>query len=288
MITDKKFFAESLLIPHSYTKIFKKIHSNLGQPNYPVLCNTYREKLGNSFQNDAPKIKEFSNYTPADFLRNVIFLKQAQNFGKLAKDSLPEVKPLLLYYAENQLFAFFINSIFHFDGSSKGHGLSMNGDSYENIGIEFQKSGFFQRIVNSYTILGAPWVFSPFRKTSSGGFESSDNEFSINNQPVLSLKRLIELKNHVKPDPYGYVFDQTDFLFLFLASSLARYKPDIWHSIVNGENRDEIAYFKQTFSRYEKLWDRLLDILYSMYHGELPSPLYDMDVGRTTLNYKID
>ena len=82
MITDKKFFVESLLIPHSYKAIFKKIHLGMKTPNYPVLCKTYREKVDNSFQNDVPKIRKFTNYTGDDFLRNVIFLKQAQNFGK--------------------------------------------------------------------------------------------------------------------------------------------------------------------------------------------------------------
>jgi len=138
MINDKRFFAESLLIPHSYKEIFKKIHSNLNQDSFPVLCNTYKDKLDNRFRNDSPKIKEFSNYISSDFLRNVIFLKQAHNFGTLAKNSIIEVKPLLLYYAENQLFAFFINSIFHFDGRSKGHGLTMNGDSYLKILVYFE------------------------------------------------------------------------------------------------------------------------------------------------------
>ena len=288
MITDKKFFVESLLIPHSYTSIFKKLHSGMKTPNYPVLCKTYREKVDSSFQNDVPKIREFSNYTSDDFLRNVIFLKQAQNFGKLAKEAITEVKPLLLYYAENQLFAFFIYSIFHFDGPSKGHGLSMVGDSYENIGIEFQKSGFFQRIINSYSILNASWIFSPFKITGGGTLEDTNSKFSITKKPSILLKELIELKNHAKPNPDGDILDQCDFLFLFLASSLSRYKPDLWHAIVNGEKGDEIAYFKQSFSRFEKLWDRLLNTLYSLYHGNNPYSLLQMDVERTKLEYKID
>ena len=288
MILDRKFFAESLLIPHSYKGIFKKIHSNLTQPNYQVICNTYHEKLQNSFRNDVPAIREFSNYEDSDFLRNVIFLKQAHNFGKLATNAVIEVKPLLLYYAENQLFAFFIYSIFHFNNPSRGHGLSMSGNTYDNIGINIEKSGFFQRMINAYTILGAPWIFSPCKRTSSNGIEELDGENAFTKEPTISLKKLIEIKNNSKPNPDGYILDQIDFIFLFLASSLARYKPDIWHAIVNGEHGGEIAYFKQSFTRFESLWTRLIHTLYSIYHGNQYPPLNEMDIQIKDWNYMID
>lgn len=288
MITDSRFFVESMLIPHSYKAIFKKIKGGMKTPNYAVICKTYREKTENSFQNDIPKIREFTNYTNEDFLRNVIFLKQAQNFGKLAKDAIIEVKPLLLYYAENQLFAFFIHSIFHFDGPSRGHGLSMIGTDLDDIGIEFQKSGFFQRIVNSYSILNAPGIFSSLKINGQGGVDEIGTQYSITKTPTITLSELIELKDNSKPGPDGYILDQFDFLFLFLASSLARYKPDLWHLIVNGENGNQIAYFKQSFSRFEKLWDRLLHTLYSLYHGSAPYALHEMDIERKELDYNIE
>ena len=84
------------------------------------------------------------------------------------------------------------------------------------------------------------------------------------------------------------MLDQFDFLFLFLASSLSRYKPDLWHTIVNGAKGDQISYFKQSFSRFEKLWDRLLDTLYSLHHGNLPRSLRQMDIERSTFEYKIE
>jgi len=102
------------------------------------------------------------------------------------------------------------------------------------------------------------------------------------------LKELIEIKNNAKPSLDGYILDQTDFLFLFLASSLARYKPDLWHSIVNGDKGNEIAYFKQTFSRFDKLWDRLLYTLFTMYHGNHPHALSSMDIEHPDLDFKID
>jgi len=288
MIEDGKFFAESLLIPHSYKGIFKTIHSTLNQPNYPVICNTYHDKLENSFRNDVPVIRDFSEYESSDFLRNVIFLKQAHNFGQLASKAIIEVKPLLLYYAENQLFAFFIYSIFHFNHPSIGHGLSMNGSTYDNIGIKIKKSGFFQRIINTYTILGSSWIFSPCQRTSSNGIEVLDGDYTFTKEPTISLKKLIQIKNNSKPNPDGYVFDQLDFLFLFLASSLARYKPDMWHSIVSGEHGGEIAYFKQTFTRFESLWNRLIHTLYSLYHGIDRAPLYAFDIETKEYDYMID
>ena len=289
MIEDTKFFVESMLIPYSYRTIFKKINSEMNTSEHTILCSKYREKLENSFRNDVPKIEKFSNYTHDDFLRNVIFLKQAQNFRKFAKDAITEVKPLLLYYAESQFFAFFIYSIFHFDGPAKGHGLSMTGNSLKNIGIKFQESGFFQRIVNTYSLLDASWIFSPLEIKDKNEIKKCENLYQITKKPTITLDKLIELKDQCRPNYYGHDFDQLDFLFIFLASSLARYKPDLWHTIVNGDKGNQIAYFKQSFSRFEKLWDRLFDVLYSLYRGRNYIPtFYTMDEERIESQYEID
>ena len=245
--------------------------------NYPEICNVYKSKLENSLQNDVPSIKEFDSYNVPDFLRNTIFLKQAQNFGKLGKTSMIALKPLLLFDAENQMFSFFIGSIFHFNNSSKGYGLELVGDTYENIGVEIKKKGFFQRIINIYAILGCSSAFSPYTQTSGNKFEKLGGEFDFTKTPTITLRKLIEIKNSTKPDSQGYIFDQIDYLFLFLAASLARYQPDIWHSIVNGEFGDEIIYFKQVFNRYEKLYSRLIETLFSLYHGNENLLLHGLD-----------
>lgn len=274
---DPKFFAESLLIPHSYKNFLKKIHSNLSTGNYSDICNEYKSKLENSFQNDAPLVQEFSNYSNPDFLGNTIFLKQAQNFSKLGKTAMIALKPILLFDAENQIFAFFMNSIFHFNGPSQEYGLDLSGDTYENIGIEIKKSGFFQRVINTYAILGCTGAFSPFQRTRDNKFEKLDKELDFTKTPTISLRKLIEIKNASKPDSPGFIFDQIDFLFLFLASSLAKYKPDLWHSIVNGEFGDEIIYFKQAFNRFETLSSRLIDALFSFYQGQNHSILHGLN-----------
>ncbi|KFM20178.1 YaaC-like Protein [Marine Group I thaumarchaeote SCGC AAA799-P11] len=288
MINDRVFFAESLLIPSSYRAIFKTIHRNLSSPNYPVICNTYKQKIEQKFHIDVPQIKDYSEYATSDFLRNVIFLKQAHNFGKLALNAIPEVKPLLLYYAENQLQAFFVYSIFHFKDNSFGHGLSISGNSYENIGVKIKEKGFFQRIVNAYTILGSSWIFSPLELTGGNGLQERDDPYSFVTTPTLRLKELIEIKNHAKPHPNGYILDQTDYLFLFLASFLARYKPDIWHEIVGGEKGDEFAYFKQSFTRFSLVWDRLIHMLFSIYHNTTPPPLSTPDYEMKQYQYQIN
>lgn len=288
MITDRIFFAESLMIPSSYQTIFKKINSNLLSNNYAVFCNTFKDKLEDNFKSDAPQIKNYSEYTKADYLRNVIFLKQAYNFGNLAQTAIPEVKPLLLYYAENQLQAFFTYSLFHFEENSIGHGLSVSGKSYQNIGVKIQKNGFFQRLVNSYSILGSNWIHCPLEFNSfEKAFKKFDGEFIYSKKPTIKLKKLIEIKNISKPNPDGYILDQSDYIFLFIASSLTRYQPDLWHSIVGGEEGNEFVYFKQSFTRFWVVWDRLINVLYSIYHNSFPPPLYYDDEEMKDLKYKI-
>ena len=249
----------------------------MGTSNYSDICNEYKSKLENSFQNDAPLVQEFAYYSDPDFLGNTIFLKQAQNFSKLGKTAMIALKPILLFDAENQIFAFFMNSIFHFNGPSQEYGLELSGDIYENIGIEFKKSGFFQRVINTYAILGCTGAFSPFKRTTDNKFEKLDEKFDFTKTPTISLRKLIEIKNASKPDPPGFIFDQIDFLFLFLASSLAKYKPELWHPIVNGEFGDEIIYFKQAFNRFETLSTRLIGALFSFYRGQNDSILHGLD-----------
>jgi len=278
MINDKIFFAESLLIPSSYRAIFKQIHGNLTSPDYTVICKSYKDRLDASLHTDVPSLRDFSEYNESDFIRNVIFLKQAYNFEKLSANAASEVKPLLLYYAENQLYAFFVYSLFYFDNFSKGHGLSIVGNTYDNIGVSIKKNGFFQRIVNTYTVLGSSWVFSPLKLNSSNSFDELDGEYSFVKEPTIPLKKLIKIKNNFKPNPDGYITDQLDYLFLFIASSLARYKPDLWHSIVAGENGDEIAYFKQSFTRFNIVWKRLLHTLFSQYHNTGEYTLHSFDI----------
>lgn len=274
---DPKFFSESLLIPHSYKMFLKKIHSNLTLNNFPDICNVYKSKLEGSFLKDVPSIKEFGNYSSSDFLRNTIFLKQAQNFGNLGKTAMIALKPILLFDAENQLFSFFINSIFHFNDSSKDYGMELIGDTCENIAVEIKKTGLFQRVINTYAIMGYSSHFSPYKLTRGNEFEKLEGDFDFTNTPLINLGRLIEFKNSNNSDSPGYISDQIDFLLLFIAASLARYKPDIWHSIVNGEFGDEIIYFKQTFNRFEKLSVRLTETLFSLYHGTKDSPLLGLD-----------
>ena len=86
----------------------------------------------------------------------------------------------------------------------------------------------------------------------------------------------------------GYIFDQFDFLFLFLASSLARYKPDMWHSIVGGEHGNEIAYFNQSFDRFDKLSARLIHVLFSIYYNADYLPLSHMDVDLDYNKYTVN
>lgn len=268
MIDNPKFFGESLLVPHSYKNIFKKINSNLYESNYDVICNNYKSKLDNSCSGDAPMLKEFTNYDSSNFLANTIFLKQAQNFANLGKTSIIAVKPLLLYNAEIQLFTFFINTLFHFNNSTEGHGLKFLGSNYDDIGVKVEKYGFFQRIINTYSVLGNSWIFSPYERGTNKEFKKTGEGFDFVKTPDLKIRKLIEFKNSPEPGQPEYYLDQIDFVLLFLSFSLARYKPSIWHSIVNGEFGDEIIFFKQTFNRFEKLSSRLIDTLYSIYQGK--------------------
>lgn len=195
-----------------------------------------------------------------------ILFSQSQYFGKVAKDSPMEVKPLLYYYAENSLYEFFISSLFSYNSKSGGHGLVIDWNSnINNVAVQIKKNGMFSRIIDCYSMLKADSVFSSLtfnHKTKD--FDKNNSEYSIQKEPTLTLEQVLSMRQKIDRFSKGYTFDPIEFLLLFIASSLARYKPYFWNEIVRGEKDTKLIWFNQCFKRFDKLWLRLVN---SLIHG---------------------
>lgn len=247
-----------LEIKENYAKgirtVLKRLHTS------PNLTNiqTYK-KLNETAQDDGLRLNTIDDINENFLTQNITFLKQSKYFAEKGKDSNDEVKPLLFYYAEQTLFAFFVYSLFHYEESSEHHGLSMvwkkNGNVLKKPNLMIKKSGFFNRILDAYCLLtDRKFKFLPFVKSNSTIVKNDDKDSFLTHHE-LSLENIIKLRTE-EYQPAGLESDLLDYLMLFYSSSLARYKPVMWMEIAKG--RSELYQFNQSFSRFDILQGRLL------------------------------
>ena len=130
--------------------------------------------------------------------------------------------------------------------------------------IKFLKNGLFKRIIDTWTILGASLAFSPFvpiLKDNEIDFIKNDM-YLLKDSNELSLKELMLFKPEIfeketiskrqkdlivcpfitnpisRPNQF-----LKSYLLLFVASSIARYRPTLWHSILRGDGAVKNAFF---------------------------------------------
>lgn len=272
-------FVDRLLIPIAYRTIIEKFNQMTHNIGYEKKCDAYSKNFNMSQNEMLPKL--FSNkkkFSKELIFQNTILLKQAKHFGVIAKNAVPEIQPLLYHYAENALFSFFMYSLFDYGSSKINHGLTLRGEKYGDIGIQIKKTGIFPRLINCYAVLGAHSVFSPFYFDSNLTIKPNTNNFSYLTEPVVRLSDIIEFKEK-NPVRHGHLDDLWDFLLLFIGSNLSRYKPFLWHEIVNGQKGDEVVFFNRAFERYPLVMERILQILHRLSDGESPiGPLFEYDI----------
>ena len=264
------FNVNHLEIRDTYERGIKTVLKRLNtSPNLTNIA-TYK-KLNETAQKDDLRLNIVDDVNERFLIQNQTFLKQARYFSEVAfrEETPSEVKPLLFYYAEQTLFAFYVYSLFHYENHSKHHGLSMvwkkNNVELEIPNILIEKEGFFSRILDAYSLLtDRKFKFLPYVHNNST-IEKNDDSDSFLVYHELSLEKIIKLRDE-SHQPSGLESDILDYLLLFYSSSLARYKPHMWVKI--SEGKKELYHFNQAFDRFKVLYARLLeDICYIHNHG---------------------
>ncbi len=236
--------------------VLKKLNTS---PNLTNIA-TYKQ-LNKTARKEGLRLNTPDDVNERFLIQNQTFLKQARYFNEVAcrEDTPSEVKPLLFYYAEQTLFAFFVYSFFHYENPSRRHGLRMvwkkNNDELEIPNIIIEKEGSFRRILDVYSLLtDRKFKFLPYVHNNSTIVENDDSDsFLVYHE--LSLEKIIKLRDESNQPP-GLEIDILDYLLLFYSSSLARYKPYKWVKI--SEGKKEFYHFKQAFDRFDVLYERLL------------------------------
>jgi hypothetical protein len=214
-------------------------------------------------------------------IQNDKFYQQARYFGELAKNAIAETKPLVIHYAQQSLFGFFVYSTLSYTASSSKHGLGIVWDpDYHNVKVRIRKSGFFPRIIDCYSLLDADTGFAiaSYNRKPDGtyAFVRSTNSNGFSEESALSLAQLTQRRQEIA-NRNGHHIDVIDYLLIFIASSLARYKPFLWDKVVKGEHGTELVVFKKAFDRFELLHTRLVKALLQLGWGVSPEALTDFD-----------
>ena len=264
MTSDELLFS-MLKIPSGYKEILKSVRQGLIKSNQQNIADNFSKEKKSLKLFEWPAIISDSNINSKAFLVNQTTLfSQGMYYGETAKTAPLDVKPLLYHYAENSLFAFFVYSLSTYtQPHASSHGLNIKwSENIDEIEVVFNSTGFFSRILDTYSLCKARTHLSILElDSSSNGFKPTSSKYSILKQPSIPLLDIIQLREQLGEQEDGYFYDIIDFVLLFFASSLARYRPYLWIELMRGEVGKQYIWFNQCFERFDIFRYRLLKSL---------------------------
>jgi hypothetical protein len=208
---------------------------------------------------------------------NVALLKNAIELWRSASQTTDAIAPLMFHYSWHCFNAFFAYTFFRWKprhGTS--HGIEIPSETLNEdimkLTVRFRKEektegetrGLFQRLIDTWTLLGASPAFSAFLPI----LEGNQIEFCPNQLFLLEKSKSLELAQLMNFDPvndYERLYWKTygreklvqntsfinsmnlptcilqSYLILFIASSVARYRPILWSSVLSGGTQGEAA-----------------------------------------------
>ena len=254
--------------PYYYRKFLERLHS---QNKYSSLVSRYAEKK----DTDPPRPLS-KKYLAKNRIwlsrQNVRFIENARETYEAGLRASSHIKPILYHYSWHSFLAFLMYTFMRFDGRARGHGITVTKMERNEINLDFhpfRKKGFFQRVLDTLTILGYPLAFArwiPILK------EKDTLVFMENTiSPFADIKR-INLKDILTFNQHDYIrefmakFESKhprthelanmnecvrSFITLFTASTITRYKPQVWSEILEGEREYESMSLTQVRDSYE-------------------------------------
>lgn len=238
---------------------------------YRYMIERYSESSGRKVQ----ILTEEDIHTLKIKSRNIALLKNAIQLWKDAFDTSESIAPVLFHYSVHCFTAFFIYSFFRWDPEhAKSHGIRISRWDENILDIQILNKGLFQRLVDTWILLGATPMFSPLLGVYEGEeihYVENDN-YLLKNDNRITLRNLLEMdfekmvhqiisnqKNKITRVPslnellIGPNEDLRNYLILFTASSIARYRPLIWESILLGHTKEQSDFGIKTTGAIEML-----------------------------------
>ena len=240
---------ETLKLDYYYKKFQSEIVENFRQKKKQDLEN-YKDKTS-----DYPRaIKEKDLNKLAD--DNRIFLKNSHQLWMETQKVSDLIKPILFYYSWQQFAAFFIYSLLKWPNPPMGHGVQYGSgkdpDNLQEVTIELREAGFFKRLVDSFVILGYPTAYGSWIPLRAHTYRKNEIETKIPTGKnkfveILDFDSKIfatSLNEQFPNNSYVRHVDVllTDFLIVFVASNIARYRPKLWINVLEGIGEDEAKF----------------------------------------------
>jgi len=252
------FFFEPLTLLYPY-KTFQKQVVKAYAP-YVNIVDRYSKTAKRAVQ---PITDEYLEEHPEVAEQNGALLKNAMELWRTGARTSDAVAPMLYHYSWHCFNSFFIYTFFQWEPQhTKSHGVrTVLSDNIEDTKIQILKDGgLFQRLIDAWTLIGVSLAFSPF----SPMFQSNKLNFVPNDRYLLSQSNELSLRQLLTFNPTDFekalYSDRREelldcpflinaihlptrtlksYLLLFVASSIARYRPILWHSILTGETREQ-------------------------------------------------
>lgn len=232
---------------------------------YESLLSRYRAATNNQIYPITIKYLDENSEVPEE---NVALLKNAIELWRNAAQTTEAIAPILFHYSWHCFNSFFVYTFFRWGQQhSQSHGVYVSNmsDDIEKIKITIsRKDGVFQRTVDAWSCLGGALALSAFLPT----FEGESIAFQPNQMPFFQKSNCCELSQLLSFKPYDYErlywekFGRKElvinpsfnywmgtptrimqsYLTLFVASSIARYRPILWSSILSGETVEKASF----------------------------------------------
>lgn len=231
---------------------------------YRNIVERYSEKTGRKVQ---AVTMEYLREHPEVAEQNVALLKNAMELWRTASRASSAVAPMLYHYSWHCFNSFFVYTFFRWEPPhSSSHGITIDfrdlvDDNIEDVKVKIskRKDGLFQRLIDTWTLLGASLAFSPFLPVCQQrevNFEP-DEHYLVSSSSRISLSQLLAFtsvdfekalgKDKVRrariPRTRVGIIDPTDtiknYLLVFASSNLARYRPIVWNSVLVGKTQEQ-------------------------------------------------
>ena len=206
---------------------------------------------------------------------NIVLLKNAIELWRSASQTTDEIAPILFHYSWHCFNSFFAYTFFRWEPQhASSHGIEARSESMTDdigkIALKFGKErknriekGLFQRLVDTWTLLGGSPAFGEYLPIFQGGkIDFFPNEFFLLKESrCLKLSELLDFDTRECFKQYSKAFGKKlihnssfynstgmptsilkGYLVLFVASSIARYRPILWDSILSGETQDKAEF----------------------------------------------
>ena len=211
--------------------------------------------------------EEYLDTHPEIADENVALLRNAIELWRSAAQTTDAVAPILFHYSLHCFNSFFAYSFFRWEPPhSQSHGVSIQNFSGEigEIKVNILHDGLFRRLIDAWTCLGTTPAFSAFLPF----FENDRVEFHPNKMYFLEKSNCVNLEKLLTFNPvadyerkYWKEYGREEllmnnslinsmnlptrilqnYLILFAVSSVARYRPVLWSSVLSGQSESKSA-----------------------------------------------